>query len=165
MGPLCRARTRGLLGGARAEGAFRAALDVPGARSHPLLYARAQLSYGEWLRRGRRRIDARVRIGAALEAFDRLGAEPLRQRAQREQDLTGAPGRRGSSGIRAMHRLTAQEQRVAQLAAEQLTNREIGVQLRISHRTVGHHLGNMFAKLGINTRTELSHLQTGCELP
>ncbi|MFJ3038253.1 ATP-binding protein [Streptomyces tendae] len=157
--------TRGLLGGARAEGAFRAALDVPGARSHALLYARAQLSYGEWLRRGRRRTDARVRIGAALEAFERLGAEPLRQRAQREQDLTGAPGRRESSDTRAMNQLTAQEQRVAELAAEQLTNREIGVQLRISHRTVGHHLGNVFAKLGINTRTELSDLHAGCEPP
>ncbi|MDX3502223.1 helix-turn-helix transcriptional regulator [Streptomyces sp. ATCC51928] len=64
-----------------------------------------------------------------------------------------------------MNRLTAQEQRVAQLAAEQLTNREIGVQLRISHRTVGHHLGNVFAKLGINTRTELSHLHAGREPP
>ncbi|WP_461296902.1 AAA family ATPase [Streptomyces harbinensis] len=157
--------TRGLLGGARAEGAFRAALDVPGARCHPLLYARAQLSYGEWLRRGRRRTDARVRIGAALEAFDRLGAEPLRQRAQREQDLTGPPGRRGGSDTPAVGRLTAQEQRVAQLAGEQLTNREIGVQLRISHRTVGHHLGNVFAKLGINTRSELSHLHAGSEPP
>ncbi|EGX58192.1 LuxR family transcriptional regulator [Streptomyces zinciresistens K42] len=148
--------TRGLLAGARAESAFRAALDVPGARLQPLLYARAQLSYGEWLRRGRRRIDARVQIGAASAAFDRLGAQPLHHRAQREQDLTGPPRRRGSSDTRAVSRLTPQEQRVAQLAAEQLTNREIGVQLRISHRTVGHHLGNVFAKLGINTRTELS---------
>ena len=123
------------------------------------------MSYGEWLRGDRRRTDARVRIGAALEAFDRLGAEPLRQRAQREQDLTGAPGRRGSSDTRAMNRLTAQEQRVAQRTAEQLTNREIGVQLRISHRTVGHHLGNVFAKLGINTRTEPSDLHAGCEAP
>ncbi|WP_246260682.1 hypothetical protein [Streptomyces typhae] len=80
-----------------------------------------------------------------MEAFERLGAEPLRQRAQREQDLTGAPGRRGSSGAWAMNRLTAQGRRAAQLAAEQLTNREIDVQLRISHRTVGHHLGNVFA--------------------
>ncbi|WP_329078401.1 ATP-binding protein [Streptomyces niveus] len=157
--------TRGLLGGDRAEGAFRAALDVPGARSHPLLYARAQLFYGEWLRRGRRRIDARVRIGGAIEVFDRLGAEPLHRRAQREQDLTGPPGRRGSSDTRAVNRLTAQEKRVAQLAAKQLTNREIAVQLRISHRTVGHHLGNVFAKLGINTRTELSDLHAGCEPP
>ncbi|MEV8350221.1 LuxR family transcriptional regulator [Streptomyces niveus] len=153
--------TRALLGGARAEGAFRAALDVPGARSHPLLHARAQLSYGEWLRRGRRRTDARVQIGGALEVFDRLGTEPLRKRAQREQDLTGAPGRRGSSDTGAVNRLTAQEERVAQLAAERLTNREIAAQLRISHRTVGHHLGNVFAKLGINTRTELSRIHAG----
>ncbi|MGQ4447751.1 LuxR C-terminal-related transcriptional regulator [Streptomyces griseus] len=123
------------------------------------------LARGHGLTIDRLRADARVRIGAALEAFDRLGAGPLRQRAQREQDLTGEPGRRGSSDTRAMNRLTAQEQRVAQLAAEQLTNREIGVQLRISHRTVGHRLGNVFAKLGINTRTELSHLHAGRELP
>lgn len=157
--------TRALLGGPRVESAFRAALDVPGARSHPLLYARAQLFYGEWLRRGRRRIDARVQIGGAIEVFDRLGAEPLHRRAQREQDLTGPPGRHGGSDTRAVNRLTAQEERVAELAAEQLTNREIGVQLRISHRTVGHHLGNVFAKLGINTRTELSCTHAGCEPP
>ncbi|ONK09590.1 LuxR family transcriptional regulator [Streptomyces sp. MP131-18] len=147
---------RALLPGPRVEHAFRAALDVPGARSHPLLHARAQLFYGEWLRRGRRRIDARVQIGAAIEVFDRLGAEPLHRRARREQELTGPPGRRGSLDTDEVNRLTLQEQRVAQLAAEQLTNREIAVQLRISHRTVGHHLGNVFAKLGINTRTELS---------
>ncbi|MFD4024873.1 AAA family ATPase [Streptomyces sp. NPDC058576] len=152
---------RALLGGPGAESSFRAALDVPGARSHPLLHARAQLFYGEWLRRSRRRIDARVRIGAALEVFGRLGAQPLHRRAQREQDLTGPPGRRGTSDTWAVSRLTAQEERVAQLAAEQLTNREIAVQLRISHRTVGHHLGNVFAKLGINTRTELCRTHVG----
>ncbi|MDT0443474.1 AAA family ATPase [Streptomyces johnsoniae] len=155
--------TRALLGGPRVENAFRAALDVPGARSHPLLHARAQLFYGEWLRRRRRRIDARAQIGGAIEVFDRLGAEPLHRRAQREQDLTGPPGRRGSPDIGEVSRLTVQEQRVAELAAEQLTNREIAVQLRISHRTVGHHLGNVFAKLGINTRTELSYHRAGSE--
>ncbi|MDT0267500.1 AAA family ATPase [Streptomyces sp. DSM 44915] len=148
---------RALLPGPRAEDAFRAALDVPGVRSHPLLHARAHLFYGEWLRRCRRRIDARAQIGAAIEVFDRLGAEPLHGRARREQDLTGPPGRRGSPDTDETNQLTLQEQRVAQLAAKQLTNREIAVQLRISHRTVGHHLGNVFAKLGINTRTELSH--------
>ncbi|WP_322620554.1 helix-turn-helix domain-containing protein [Streptomyces acidicola] len=143
--------------------AFRAALDVPGARSHPLLHARAQLYYGEWLRRGRRRIDARVQIGGAIEVFDRLGAEPPHRRAQREHDLTGQPGRRGSPDTREVNRLTAQEQRVAQLAAKQLTNRDIAIQMRISHRTVGHHLGNVFAKLGINTRKELSYTHAGSE--
>ncbi|GAB2785251.1 hypothetical protein GCM10027073_17200 [Streptomyces chlorus] len=154
---------RALLGGPRVENAFRAALDVPGTRSHPLLHARAQLFYGEWLRRGRRRIDARIQIGGAIEVFDRLGAEPLHRRAQREQDLTGPPGGRGSPDTREVNGLTAQEQRVAQLAAKQLTNREIAVHLRISHRTVGHHLGNVFAKLGINTRAELRGTHTGSE--
>ncbi|MFJ9590832.1 helix-turn-helix transcriptional regulator [Streptomyces acidicola] len=113
--------------------------------------------------RGRRRIDARVQIGGAIEVFDRLGAEPLHRRAQREQDLTGQPGRRGSPDTREVNRLTAQEQRVAQLVAKQLTNREIAIQMRISHRTVGHHLGNVFAKFGINTRTELSYTHAGSE--
>ncbi|CAM5621149.1 hypothetical protein ACZ90_22840 [Streptomyces albus subsp. albus] len=97
--------------------------------------------------------------------FDRLGAEPLHRRARREQDLTGPPGGRGSPGTGATHRLTAQEERVARLAAERLTNREIAVQLRISHRTVGHHLGNVFAKLGINTRTELNCVDACPEPP
>ncbi|GAB2714299.1 ATP-binding protein [Nocardia thraciensis] len=154
---------RALLGGPGAEGAFRAALDVPDARSNPLLHARAQLFYGEWLRRARRRTDARIQLAGAAELFDRLGAEPLRRRAQREHDLTGPPGSRGSPDVREVNRLTAQEQRVARLAAEQLTNREIAAQLRISHRTVGHHLGNVFAKLGITARTELSCAHVGSE--
>ncbi|MFC4560959.1 AAA family ATPase [Nocardiopsis mangrovi] len=145
-----------LLGGPGAESAFRTALEVPGARSQPLLHARVQLFYGEWLRRGRRRTDARVHLGGALEVFDRLGAEPLRRRARREWDLTGPPGRRGSPEAGETGGLTAQEQRIARLAAEQLTNREIAAKLRISHRTVGHHLGNVYAKLGINTRAGLS---------
>lgn len=144
---------RALLAGPRAEDDFRAALAVPGADSHPLPHARARLLYGEWLRRDRRRTEARVRIEEAAAVFDRLGAAPLRARARRESDLTGPPGRRTDVG--APHRLTPQEQRVARLASEQLTNREIAVRLRISHRTVGHHLANVFAKLGINARTDL----------
>ncbi|QFU88294.1 AAA family ATPase [Amycolatopsis sp. YIM 10] len=154
---------RALLGGPRVEYAFQAALAVPDGRAHPLLHARAQLLYGEWLRRGRRRTAARVHLDGAAEVFDRLGAEPLRRRAQRERDLTGPPGHRGTADAMAANRLTAQEHRVARLAAEQLTNREIAVQLRISHRTVGHHLRNVFAKLGISTRAELNHTGTRAE--
>lgn len=65
--------------------------------------------------RHRRRTDARVRIAGAIEVFDRLGAEPLHRRAQREQDLTGSPGHRGSPESGEVNRLTAQEQRVAQV--------------------------------------------------
>ncbi|GAA1452109.1 AAA family ATPase [Nocardiopsis tropica] len=152
-----------LLGGPRAEDAFRAALDVPGTRSQPLLRARVQLFYGEWLRRGRRRTDARVHLGSALEVFDRLGAEPLGRRARRERDLTGPPGGRGSPDAGEDVRLTAQEHRIARLAAQQMTNREIAAKLRISHRTVGHHLGNVFAKLGITARSELGRTHGGPE--
>ncbi|MEV1295340.1 AAA family ATPase [Pseudonocardia sp. NPDC049635] len=144
---------RGMLGGPDGEAAFRAALDVPGAAAQPLVHARARLLYGEWLRRGRRRTEARTLLAAAAEAFGRLGAEPLRRRALHEHDLTGLPGR--SAGGTGRGLLTEQERRVARLAAEQMTNREIAARLRISHRTVGHHLGNVFAKLGISTRTEL----------
>ncbi|AOS63718.1 AAA family ATPase [Actinoalloteichus hymeniacidonis] len=154
---------RALLGGPHVESAFLAALDMPGARSHPLFYARAQLFYGEWLRRGRRRTTARARLGEARALFDGLGAEPLRRRAQRELELTGPPGSRRAPDIAEFSRLTAQEQRVARLAAEQLTNREIAARLRISHRTVGHHLGNVFAKLGINERVQLRHTHAGHE--
>lgn len=151
----------GLLDGPRAEDAFRAALEVPGTRSQPLLRARTQLFYGEWLRRGRRRTDARVHLGSALEVFDHLGAEPLSRRARRERDLTGPPGRRGSPGAGEDVRLTAQEHRIARLAAQRMTNREIAAKLRISHRTVGHHLGNVFAKLGITARSELGRTHGG----
>lgn len=149
--------SRALLGNSSAEDEFRSALTVSGATTRPLLHARTQLCYGEWLRRGRRRTDARTQLEAACEAFVRLGAEPLLRRAQRELSLTDPPGRRATPAGMMAPTLTAQEQRVARLAAQQLTNREIGTQLRISHRTVGHHLGNVFSKLGIATRSELAH--------
>ena len=149
---------RALLAGADTESTFRAALAVPGAQLQPLLHARARLFYGEWLRRARRRTDARLQFEESLEVFQRLGAEPLRRRAQREYDLTAPPGRRTSPEAVSPSQLTAQELQVARLAAEGLTNREIAAQLRISHRTVGHHLGNVYAKLGINTRSELSDI-------
>lgn len=147
---------RALLAGPDTESAFRAALPVSGAQVQPLLHARARLFYGEWLRRARRRNDSRMQLEESLDVFQRLGAEPLRSRAQREHDLTAPPGRRTRPGAVSPNQLTAQELQVARLAAEGLTNREIAAQLRISHRTVGHHLGNVYAKLGINTRSELS---------
>ncbi|MEV1045765.1 AAA family ATPase [Streptomyces sp. NPDC049916] len=152
---------RALLGDADPETSFRGALDVPGARSHPLLHARAQLLYGEWLRRDRRRLDARLHLDGAITSFARLGADPLRRRAQRERELTGPPGRPAGRRAHQIRPLTSQERRVAQLAAGHLTNREIALRLRISPRTVGHHLRNVFGKLGINSRTELSGTHPG----
>ncbi|MEQ3553421.1 LuxR family transcriptional regulator [Pseudonocardia nematodicida] len=143
-------------GGPAAESSYRAALDVAGAENHPFEYARTRLLYGEWLRRARRRADARHQLAAAAEVFARLGAEPLRRRSLREQDLTDGPAARRGPGPSAG--LTAQELRVARLAADDLTNREIAAQLLISPRTVAHHLANVYPKLGIASRADLSRI-------
>ncbi|MFF0717236.1 AAA family ATPase [Micromonospora sp. NPDC003816] len=148
-------RLRALVqGGSAAEVSFRAALDVAGAGAQPFEYARTRLLYGEWLRRARRRADARTQLVAAAETFDRLDAGPLRGRALRELALTD---RRGADPSTAAG-LTVQELRVAQLAADRLTNREIAAQLLISPRTVGHHLANVYPKLGITSRAELARI-------
>ncbi|MBP2367442.1 LuxR family transcriptional regulator [Pseudonocardia parietis] len=145
--------------GSAAETSFRAALDVAGEGGHPFEYARTRLLYGEWLRRARRRADARIQLAAAAEVFDHLGAEPLRVRALREQALTERPAAaRVPDPAAAAVGLTAQELRVARLAADGLTNREIAAQLLISPRTVGHHLANVYPKLGITSRAELARI-------
>ncbi|WP_327035037.1 helix-turn-helix transcriptional regulator [Micromonospora ureilytica] len=152
-------RLRALVqGGSAAEVSFRAALDVAGAGAHPFEYARTRLLYGEWLRRARRRADAGTQLAAAAETFDRLGADPLRVRALREQALTDRGGAARVADPPTAAGLTAQELRVAQLAADRLTNREIAAQLLISPRTVGHHLANVYPKLGITSRRELARI-------
>ncbi|KAA1027878.1 AAA family ATPase [Pseudonocardia sp. EV170527-09] len=147
---------RALLDEPAAERSYRAALDEPGASRRPFDHARAHLLYGEWLRRQRRRRDARRQLDAAVETFDALGARPMIERTRREQRLTTAPARRAHGAGTGAAILTAQEFRVAQLAAENLTNREIGARLRISDRTVGHHLSHVFAKLGLRSRRDLA---------
>ena len=131
-----------LASGADAEKQFRLALEVPGAASRPFNHARTRLLYGEWLRRARRRTDARTQLAEAAETFQRLDAAPLLARTRAEQELTGQQLRRDSAPARdTTTTLTAQELRVARLAAEGLTNREIGAQLLISPRTVGSSPG------------------------
>ncbi|MEH0424328.1 ATP-binding protein [Streptomyces sp. B21-083] len=148
-----------LASGADAEKEFRLALDVPGASSRAFPYARTRLLYGEWLRRTRRRTDARTQLAEAAETFRRLGAAPLLARTEAEQELTGQQPRRDSAPARdAGTVLTQQELRVVRLAAEGLTNREIGTQLLISPRTVAHHLANVFPKLGIVSRADLARV-------
>lgn len=149
-----------LASGADAEKQFRLALDVPGAASRPFNYARTRLLYGEWLRRARRRTEARTQLAEAAEIFRRLDAAPLLARTRAEQELTGQHPRRDSAPARDTI-LTAQELRVARLAAQGLTNREIGAQLLISPRTVGHHLANVFPKLGILSRADLARIDFG----
>ncbi|GAB2507425.1 LuxR family transcriptional regulator [Nocardia heshunensis] len=137
----------------RADRYFRRALVVRRSR-HDLNHVRTQLLYGKWLRRARRRADAAEQLRAAAEAFERMGAQQWMLRAQQELELTG----RRAAPVTAhgeISVLTAQEQRVARLAAQGLTNREIGTELFLSPRTVGHHLSRVFGKLGLSGRADL----------
>ncbi len=148
------ARSAALLSGPERAGAlFRESLNRFGSRETTLHLARAQLLYGEWLRREGRRVDAREQLRAAHETFDRLGAEGFADRARRELLATGEVVRKRTAETR--DDLTAQEVEVARLAAAGRTNPEIGAQLFISPRTVEWHLRKVFRKLGVRSRREL----------
>ncbi len=121
--------------------------------------ARAQLAYGEWLRRRGRRIDARLQLRAAHEMLSTMGVELFAERARRELLATGEKVRKRS--IERRDDLTAQEAQIARLASEGLTNPEIGSQLFISARTVEWHLRKVFTKLGVTSRKELQAALTG----
>ena len=122
-------------------------------RRWPFLRARVLLAYGAWLRRERRVAESRAPLRAAREAFDALGAGPWSDRARQELRASGETSRRRATDAR--DELTPQELQIAQLAAEGLSNREIGQTLYLSHRTVGSHLYRIFPKLGITSRSEL----------
>jgi DNA-binding CsgD family transcriptional regulator len=119
----------------------------------PFQRARAQLSYGQWLRRHRRVAESRLVLRAARDTFDALGCAPWGEQARRELRASGERSRRPVAEAR--DQLTAQELQIAQLAAEGLSNREIGERLYLSHRTIGTHLYRVFPKLGITSRAEL----------
>jgi ATP/maltotriose-dependent transcriptional regulator MalT len=119
----------------------------------PFLRARLLLAYGAWLRRRRRVADSRVPLRAAREAFDALGAGPWGERARQELRASGIASRRRIPETR--DQLTPQELQIAGLAGEGLSNREIGQQLYISHRTVAYHLRGIFPKLGVTSRSQL----------
>ncbi|MEV4948884.1 LuxR family transcriptional regulator [Streptomyces sp. NPDC053755] len=117
--------------------------------------ARTLLAYGKWLRRRRRSLEARVRLSDALVTFERAAAEIWAAQARAELRATGGAAG-GPSGTAAPGDLTPQQQRIAALASEGATNREIADRLSISPRTVDHHLRNVFARLGVRSRVELS---------
>ncbi|WP_268957673.1 helix-turn-helix transcriptional regulator [Saccharothrix sp. 6-C] len=124
--------------------------------SRPFERARTELLYGEWLRRARRKADARTHLRSASEVFERLGATPWAARARTELRATGES--RAVPGPDPLSALTPQELQVVRLAAEGLSNRDIGAQLFLSPRTVGYHLYKAYPKLGVASRVELGKL-------
>ncbi|MEV4515475.1 AAA family ATPase [Dactylosporangium sp. NPDC049525] len=138
-----------------AEALFQAALRV-GVGRWPFTRARAQFAYGQWLRRQRRIADSRVQLRTARDTFDTLGTVPWSDLARQELRAAGETSRRQS--VEARDRLTAQELQIAQMAAEGMTNREIGERLYLSHRTVSSHLHRIFPKLEITSRSQLGGL-------
>jgi DNA-binding CsgD family transcriptional regulator/tetratricopeptide (TPR) repeat protein len=151
-------RCRALLGDEAAGQHYAEALrlyEQVGPDGRPFDRARTQLLYGEWLRRARRRVDARAQLVAAFETFQRLGAGPWADRAAAELRATGQRLRRPDE---TQVLLTPQEMRVVRLVAEGGSNQEVAAKLFLSPRTVGYHLYKAFPKLGVTSRAELAHL-------
>ena len=148
------AGSRALLSeGETAERLYLEAIDRLGRTRMRVALARAHLHYGEWLRRERRREDAREYLRTAYETLTAMGAAAFAQRAQRELLATGEHPRRRQ--VETRERLTAQEAQVARLARDGLSNPEIGARLFISRRTAEYHLHKVFAKLQITSRNQL----------
>jgi DNA-binding CsgD family transcriptional regulator len=119
----------------------------------PFWRGRLLLAQGRWLRRRRRVTDSRAPLREARDAFDAIGASSWGDQARRELRASGERSRRRVPEAR--DELTAQELQIAQLAADGLSNREIGQKLFLSHRTISTHLYRVFPKLGITSRSEL----------
>ena len=148
------ARSRALLDEAGdAESLYREAIERLEHTRVRVELARARLLYGEWLRRRRRRLEARDQLRTAHETFTTMGAEAFAGRAARELLATGERARKRS--VETRNDLTAQELQVARLARDGLSNPEIGARLFISPRTVEYHLRKVFTKLQIGSRIEL----------
>ncbi|MFF0267661.1 AAA family ATPase [Kribbella sp. NPDC004536] len=139
------------------EDVFQDAL-AGAARPFPWHQARLQLGYGSWLRRQRRVTESRDPLRAARTAFDALGAKPWALRADQELRATGERGWQPTASGR--EQLSPQEAQIAELAAQGLSNREIGQRLFLSHRTIGSHLYRLFPKLGVTSRQQLAGVLT-----
>jgi ATP/maltotriose-dependent transcriptional regulator MalT len=139
--------------GAAAEELCRESIDrLSHTQLRPEL-GRAHLLYGEWLRRQGRRFDAREQLRTAHDMFVAIGMEAFAERARRELLATGEKVRKRS--LRTRDELTSQEEQIARLARDGLSNPEIGAQLFLSARTVEWHLSKVFTKFGISSRKEL----------
>lgn len=136
-----------------AEEHFRVSIRHLEASGMRLDLARTQLVYGEWLRRQKRRVDARHPLRRALATFDAIGAGAFTTRASLELRASGEQARRRTPDT--MIAFTDRERQIAELASEGHSNPAIGQLLYISSRTVEYHLHNVFSKLGITSRAQL----------
>jgi DNA-binding NarL/FixJ family response regulator len=148
-----------LAGDDSAEAQFERALALHAEEPRPFDRARTELAYGEFLRRSRRRVDARTHLRAALQTFQDLQAGPWADRASQELRASGETVRRQDGT--GFAELTPQERQVAQLVKRGMSNREVAAQLFVSPRTVDFHLRNVFTKTGVTSRVELAGLALG----
>ncbi|MEN3279020.1 MAG: hypothetical protein V7607_160, partial [Solirubrobacteraceae bacterium] len=151
------ARSRALLSdGDAAERLYREAIERLQRTRLRVDLARAHLVYGEWLRRERRRLDAREHLRTALEMFRHMDMEGFAGRAERELSATGERARKRT--VETREQLTAQEAHVARLARDGLSNSAIGERLFISQHTVAYHLRKVFTKLDVTSRNQLGRV-------
>ena len=136
-----------------AEAIFERALGAGFLTAWPFERARMEHAFGTWLRRQRRAAESRPHLRTAINAFEALGARPWADRARAELRASGERVRRHPD---ARDQLTPQELQIAQLAADGLSNREIGERLYLSPRTVSTHLYRIFPKLGVTSRAEVA---------
>ncbi len=148
------ARARAMCADGDAERQYRTALELHASTPDRYEAARTELAFGSWLRRSRRRVEARPVLRRALATFELLGARPWAERAVQELRATGETARRRDGPGPA--ELTPQEHQVAQLLAGGRTTREAAAALFLSPKTVEYHLRHVYQKLGIRTRAELA---------
>jgi DNA-binding CsgD family transcriptional regulator len=157
------ARIRALLSdGPAADRSYRDSIQRLGQSGVRAELARSHLLYGEWLRRDRRRAEAREQLRTAHRMLEEMGMAAFAERARRELRATGETARTrtvpAARAAGAGAALTPQEAQVARLAREGLSNPEIGARLFISPRTAQYHLSNVFTKLGITSRSQLDRV-------
>jgi DNA-binding CsgD family transcriptional regulator len=148
------ARCRALLSdGKAAESLYRQAIERLERTRVRVELARAHLLYGEWLRRGRRRLDAREQLRTAHKLCTQFGMEAFAERARVELEAAGEHARKRN--VETRDDLTSQEAQISRLAADGATNQTIAAQLFISPSTVDYHLRKAFRKLGVKSRHQL----------
>ena len=155
LGALARARALIAPSADRAERLFLEALSHHTDHAEPFQRARTALAYGEFLRRGQRRTEARVLLRDALATFEGLNTPLWADRARAELEATGITARKRNPST--LDTLTPQELRIAKLVAGGASNRDVAAQLFLSSKTVEYHLRKVFMKLGVSSRVELAH--------